>query len=64
MGGGLLNDALEATELGDARPLASSGTAGTDGPVAVGPTVKVRCRRCKSLSPEDSKFCGQCGSEL
>jgi hypothetical protein len=50
MTGGLIKDALEAADLRPSDPPA--------------PLVKLRCRACSALSPEDAKFCSACGQPL
>ncbi len=48
MAGGMLGDALEEAQVELAQPSA----------------VMIRCRACKRLNEEDSKFCQECGAEL
>ena len=50
MAGGMVKDALDETDLG----------------VGSGPekVVMVRCRACKKLNEEDSKFCQECGEKI
>jgi hypothetical protein len=50
MTGGVIKDTLQAADLHPADPPA--------------PLVKLRCRACSALSPEDAKFCSACGKPL
>ncbi|MGH7139733.1 MAG: zinc-ribbon domain-containing protein [Pirellulales bacterium] len=54
MAGGIVQDALSETALGQAN----------DKHRASEPVVKVRCPKCQALNNEDSHFCSQCGAAL
>ncbi|HED64150.1 MAG TPA: zinc ribbon domain-containing protein [Planctomycetes bacterium] len=51
MAGGMLQDALEETDLTKAKGDAE-------------PVVMIKCRACGKLNEEDSKFCQECGKAL
>lgn len=55
MGGGMIQDALGEVDVVNKIEERHEAPA---------PQIKVRCRRCQSLSDETARFCGQCGTAL
>jgi len=52
MVGGMVNDMLDETGIPEKLNDAAN------------PVVMIRCRSCKKLNEEDSKFCQECGTEI
>ncbi len=55
MAGGMLGDALEASDLSD--HLGGGGRGGEH-------VVMIKCLKCGRLNEEDSKFCQECGASF
>jgi hypothetical protein len=55
MAGGMLGDALDASNLSDHL----GGSGGETGPI-----VMIKCLSCGKLNEEDSNFCQECGASM